>query len=322
MNNSLREIAEVFKNNKSVLIFPHVNPDGDCIGSSVALLRALRLMGKECFILLEDEIPNNLKFMDKGYITKDKSVIENPDICVAVDCSVKHRFESFVDKFEEGKIKICIDHHETKDRFSDYNYIEPKEAATGQIIFDLIKEMGAKPDKEIGEAIYAAILTDTGTFQNSNTTKKSFQIAAELSDWGTDYNKVSIEIFENVRAEAMLLKNMALGTIKFIGGKKGALIYISREMLEKSGATMDEGEKLSQELRALKGVEYAAVLKEYEENLVKVSMRAKTKGDVKEIAEHLGGGGHIKAAGATFKCSLDEARKIMEKELEEAIAKL
>ncbi|MBS5334933.1 MAG: hypothetical protein DBY08_04875 [Clostridiales bacterium] len=322
MNNSLREIANVLHEAESVLLFPHVNPDGDSIGSCAALCRTLRLRGKEAWILTEDEIPANLVFLDKGYSTKEMDKIQRPDVCICVDCGDVSRFPKRAEKFLLGETTICIDHHMTTRLFCDYNYVDSQEAATGQIIFELLKEFGAEPDKETAEALFAAITTDTGDFQYSNTQKKSHLITAELYDWGADFNKVSVEIYENVRLEKIRLKSAAMETLKIIGGGKGAIVKVSQSMLDKTGALMDESEGLAQELRSIAGVEYSAVLKEYEHELIRVSLRAKRKGDVSQIASALGGGGHLKAAGCTIRETLENAADKVEKEMLAAIQKL
>lgn len=322
MNNSLREIANVLHEAESVLLFPHVNPDGDSIGSCAALCRTLRLRGKEAWILTEDEIPANLVFLDKGYSTKEMDKIQRPDVCICVDCGDVSRFPKRAEKFLLGETTICIDHHMTTRLFCDYNYVDSQEAATGQIIFELLKEFGAEPDKETAEALFAAITTDTGDFQYSNTQKKSHLITAELYDWGADFNKVSVKIYENVRLEKIRLKSAAMETLKIIGGGKGAIVKVSQSMLDKTGALMDESEGLAQELRSIAGVEYSAVLKEYEHELIRVSLRAKRKGDVSQIASALGGGGHLKAAGCTIRETLENAADKVEKEMLAAIQKL
>ncbi len=321
-NNSLKEIAQKISEVKSILLFPHVNLDGDALGSCVALCKAFRNLNKETWILLEDQIPANLCFLDSGYCTWDEDKIADPDICMCVDCGSEDRFEKRRAKFNSGKLKICIDHHETTEFKWDYNYIDPDEAATGQIVFELLKVLEIKPDKEIGEAIFAATTTDTGNYQYSNTQKKSHLITAELYDWGIDSNSVSIEIYENVRPEKMIMKNKAMETLKMLKGGKGALVYVTQQMLNMTGAVMDEAEGLSQDLRSIAGVEYAAVLKEYEDEKIRVSLRAKSKGNVSEIARRLGGGGHQKAAGCTIYKPMAEAVKLVEDELIRGIEEL
>lgn len=318
-NNSLKEIAQKLNEAKSIMLFPHINLDGDALGSCAALCKTLRKMGKIAWILLEDDIPANLRFLDKGYCTWNLDEIENPDICMCVDCGDLGRFPKRAEKFKSAKETICVDHHRTTEFFCHYNYVDSVEAATGQIIFDLLKEMEIAPDKEIGEAIFTAITTDTGNFQYSNTQKKSHLIAAELYDWGVDFNMVSVEIYENVRMEKTLLKSRAMDTLKIIGDGLAAVVYITQDMLKETGATMDESEGIAQDLRAIAGVEFAALIKEYGQENCRVSLRAKRRGDVAAVAQKLGGGGHTKAAGCTINMPIADAVKAVENELLEAI---
>ena len=321
-NNSLKEIALKLDEAKSVMLFPHINLDGDALGSCAALCKALRKNGKNAWILLEDDIPANLRFLDKGYCTWDIDVIENPDVCMCVDCGDLGRFPKRAEKFKTGKTTICLDHHRTTEFFCEYNYVDSIEAATGQIMYDLLMAMEVEPDKEIGEAIFAAITTDTGDFQYSNTQKKSHLIVAELYDWGADFNMVSVEIYENVRMEKTLLKSAAMETIKVIGDGLGAIVYITQDMLQKTRATMDESEGIAQDLRAIAGVEFSALVKEYGPETCRVSLRAKRRGDVAVIAQNLGGGGHTKAAGCTINAPIMEAVAAVEKEILKAIKEL
>ena len=318
-NDSLTTIAGVLQRAESILLFPHVNLDGDALGSCAALCAGLRQKGKEAWILLEDEIPANLRFLDRGFCTGDQSVIDAPDVCVCVDCGDAGRFPARAEKFLSAQATVCLDHHMTEKFFCGYNYVDASEAATGQIIFALLRELAVAPEPEIGEAIYAAITTDTGDFTYSNTQKKSHLIAAELFDWGCDCNKVSTEIYENVRVEKTRLRAAALSGLRLIGGGRGALVTVTAKMLAETGATMDESEGLAQDLRSISGVEFSAVLKEYGPETIRVSLRAKRRGNVEAIARRLGGGGHIKAAGCTIKASAAEAAAMVEEEILRAI---
>ncbi len=316
MNNTYKEIARVLEGANSVLLYPHVSPDGDALGSCAALCRALRLKGKTCHVLVEEELPLNLAFLDNGYCTMEPNIIENVDVSFCVDCGDATRFPGRAEKFAEGKTSLCLDHHHTTTEFCDYNYVDPDASATGELVFDLLKEMGISQDKEIGEAIFAAITTDTGNFQYSNTTKRCFEIMTELFDWGVDTNKVSVALYENVRLERKIIESMAFSTLNILAEGKVAVAYVTQEMLEKSGALSEETENVIRQLRSIAGVEYAAFLKEKEEKKIRLSLRAKTTGDVAKIAEKFGGGGHIKAAGATLNMTMEEALEAVCKELE------
>lgn len=321
-NNTFKEIAEVLLNAQTILIFPHINADGDAAGSASALCHTLRELGKTAYILIEDQIPANLKFMDKGYFTFDDKVIEHPDVSICVDCGDFGRFPKRREKFISAQTTVCVDHHGTTEEFCEFNYVDPAAAATGELVYALIKEMGAEPDVETGEAIFTAITTDTGNFQYSNTTKNCHIIMAELFDLGVDTNKVSVEIYENERPEKLMITTRALSTLEIFGGGCGAIACLTLEDMKEIGAEPFETDGVIDNLRSISGVEYAAFVKEKEPGVIRVSMRAKRRGNVAEIASQLGGGGHVKAAGCTLNMPLDEAVNLVKSKLNEAIKEL
>ena len=187
------------------------------------------------------------------------------------------------------------------------------------IVFLILKELGITYDKEIGEAIFAAITTDTGNFQYSNTNKESFLIAAELMDWGIDTNHVTVEIYQNERLERILIENKVMSTLCTLCEGKAAMAYVTQKMLEETGAEMSETEACVSLLRDIKGVEISAFIKEIDEGTCKISMRAKTTANVAQIAEKYDGGGHTKAAGFTLHMGLSDAFEIVKKEIEESL---
>ena len=321
-NNTFKEIAEVLLKAEKILIYPHINADGDAVGSAAALCHTLRRLGKTAYVLIEEQLPANLRFMDKGYFTFDEKVIEQPDVSVCVDCGDFGRFPMRREKFLSARTTVCVDHHGTTQNFCDYNYVDSAAAATGELIYALIKEMVPEADVETGEAIFAAITTDTGNFQYSNTTKNCHLIMAELYDLGVDTNKVSVEIYENERQEKLMITTKALSTLEIFGGGCGAIAHLTREDMKEIGAEPFETDGVIQKLRSISGVEYAALVKEKEPGVIRVSMRAKRRGNVATIASELGGGGHVKAAGCTLNMPLDEAVNLVKSKLSEAIKEL
>lgn len=319
---TLKEIAQVLLNAQRILIYPHINMDGDAVGSAAAICRTLRKQGKTAYVIIEDDIPANLKFMDEGCFTFDQNIVEDADVSMCVDCGDFGRFPKRREKFLQGKTTVCVDHHGTTEDFCRFSYVDPKAAATGELIYALIREMGVEPDVKTGEAIFAAITTDTGNFQYSNTTKNCHLIMAELFDLGVDTNKVSVEIYENERPEKLMITTRALSRLEILGGGRGAVTHITFSDMEEIGAMPFETDAVIEKLRSLAGVEYAAFLKEKEPGVIRVSMRAKRQGDVAKIAAELGGGGHIKAAGCTLNMTIDEAVTLMKEKLEKAIKEL
>lgn len=211
---------------------------------------------------------------------------------------------------------MCIDHHFTSLHFADYNYIDPTAGATGEIIYDLLCEMNLSIDQEMGEALFAAITTDTGNFQYSNTTRKTHIVVGNLYDIGIDANKVSVEIYENVRLEKLLIKCKGISTMQVFADGKAAIAFVTQNMLSEIGATIDETEGIGEMLRSISGIEISAFLKEENSTTIKVGMRAKTYGNVAKICEKFGGGGHIKAAGCTINDTMEAATRLIMEEIE------
>lgn len=332
-NDNFKEIAQQFQNAKSVLLFPHKNMDGDAMGSCVALCIALRKMDRECYIIVEDGVPDFLKFLDCGYCTDNGCVISEPDICACIDCGELSRFEKNKDFYLKGKTKICIDHHMTSlgnEPIADYNYIVPDAAATGELIYMLLtgdmtgddyEGLVARLDVEMAEAIFAAITTDTGNFQYSNTTKRSHEIVGKLYDVGIDANKVSIELYENISLQKLKITSKILSELEIFADGRAVIAYVTQDMLSKSSVKLEETEGIVATLRSIAGVEIAAFLKEYSDGMIKVSMRAKREGNVAVIGAKYGGGGHVKAAGCTLDYSMEKSIILIKSEIEAVLAR-
>lgn len=313
-NASLKKIAGLLENAQSVLIFPHINVDGDALGSAAALCRVLRNMKKDAWILLEGEIPSYISFMDTEFCTEDTNCITQPDICLCVDCSEEGRIPKRADKYRTGKVRLCIDHHVTEDGFGDYYYIDGDEAATAQIIYKLILEMDADIDKTIAESIYIGISTDTGGFQYSNTSAKTHAIAAKLFEKGIDHTGIMVRLHQTVPLKTVRLQTEILERMEVLADGKAAISYVSKDMLQELSASLDDAEGSVDLLRNIEGVETAAFLKESDDS-VRVSMRAKSFSDVHQIAVKFGGGGHAKAAGCTLRMPLKAAVEAVKQEI-------
>ena len=321
MNNSFREIAEESKKAKKIILYPHMNMDGDALGSCTALCYAFRKMGIESFVYISEEIPDNLKFLNDGICTYDEDAVLDADISMLVDLSELKRIKGREEMFKTGKKSICIDHHETATPVCDLNHIEPDAAATGELAFELIKELGVDGDKNIANALFAAISTDTGNFQYSNTDKISHEIVAELYDWGLDSAKVSIEIYENYRLERLKLEAEAMSIVEIFGGGKAAITKVTLDMLAETGAIANEAESIVNNIRSIRGVEVAVLLKEEEEKIIRGSIRSKEWFDAAELATALGGGGHKHASGFNAYKTMEEAYEEVKREVEKRLEK-
>lgn len=319
INSSYKEIAIVLSAAEEIYIFPHIMMDGDSLGSSAALCRALRNMGKTAWILIEDKIPDYLEYLDEDLCTYDKDLIKEPDVCIAVDCSDSERLGKRREIFFLGKTSINIDHHSIYIAFADINHNDNKYASAAEMIYDLLLEMKVPKSVKIAEGLYTGIITDTGNFQYSNTNSMTLKRAADLLDWGLDHQKLIIEIYQSIRPEKVRLTGKTLWGMELFYEGKGAIACVTREALRDTGAMMEETEGLSEILRNIKGVEISVLLKEWGPKLTRASLRAKTIGDVAQIAQQFGGGGHIKAAGCTIEKDIEESKKLIKTAIEEQL---
>ncbi|GAB1475238.1 bifunctional oligoribonuclease/PAP phosphatase NrnA [Bacillota bacterium] len=306
---NLENIAMMLNSANTILIFPHIQMDGDAMGSAAALCGVLRKEGKRADILIEDKIPENLKFLNKDYCRQEAETVE-PDVCIALDCSDPERVGKRFDIFKTGKKTAMIDHHTTALAFAETNYIDINASATGEIVMKLIKAMNLSIGSETAEELFAAIVTDTGRFMYSNTSGATHIAAAELYETGMDHNRVAIEIYQKKRIEKVRLMNAIMSTMEIFAEGKGIIAVMLKQMLDETGAYSEETEGMVEELRSIEGVEIAVFLKE-EKDGVKVTMRSKTFADVSAIAASFGGGGHKKAAGCTINSGIDDVKALI-----------
>lgn len=303
------EIVNRLRDANNILLFPHINMDGDALGSSVALCLGLRSLGKRCEILLEDEIPEYLKFVDRGYCTHQASYAS--DVSIAIDCGDSSRIENRKDIYFAAPCTVCIDHHIVNEDFAELSMIDSNAAATGMLIYSLLKALDVIFTAEIADALFLAILTDTGSFRYSNATKETHQVVSALYDCGLDHVKICNAIYDNFPASQIAVESLALQQMKFFAESRICVSYTQNVQLEKVGATPDQTECIVDRLRSIKGVEIAIFLKEKPSGDYKASFRAKSYANVGRIAFNLGGGGHEKASGCTIAQSLEDAIEIV-----------
>ena len=319
----MQQIADELMKADTMYIFPHMVADGDALGSCASLCSVMRRMGKTADIIMEDEIPDNLMFLDKDYVSyADKSTeLPKRDLCIALDCSNVDRFPKREHLFfGAGTRNACIDHHVTKSNFAMVNLVDPHASATCELMYELYDFMGIKLTVEEGEALYTGICTDTGNFQYTNTTKKTHLIVAELYDLGIDTKTVNITLYQNVRHQKLKLRNMILSTMDMFCDGRAALAYVTLDMYKEADAKTSESDGINTLLRDLKGVEVGILLREKEDGEIKVGFRSKEYMDVADLCARIGGGGHKHAAGCTVHDTMENAVVIIKKLVEEVMA--
>ena len=295
-----------------ILLFPHVNADGDAIGSCTALCLALRSLGKHAYIMVNEPIPKNLDFLDFGCTTEDDSVLEDVQLSLMLDCNGLNRIPGREAAWERGRLKGCIDHHATssKDIRYDFKRIEPKSAATGEIVYRLIKDLGAEITLDIANCIFTAITTDTGNFQHTNTTSRSHEIAGHLYKVeGFNSKTISALIYDRRSKEAMKMESAVIAGLEFYAGGRLAVGKVTQKLLAECGCTMDEADGIIQRMMSIDGVEGACLFKETDDCNVRASLRGRSYVNMAKAASCFGGGGHLLAAGCSFRKSLAEAEQ-------------
>ncbi len=291
------------------------------MGSMLALGVALESMGKKVRYYNAGPIPENLKFLP-GFEAVSTSWPEyQSGVLIFIDCAEAERAHSSITKeFLDGNQVINIDHHVSNNFFGTVNWVDPGAAATGEMIYHLIKKMGAAITKEIAINLYTAIITDTGRFSFSNTTPTRFKIAAELVKPGIDLVAINEILFERKTLPQIKLLRQALHNLKLLHNGSIAVIVLSQADFFTAGADESLSEGLVNYARNIEQVEAAVLLKELENNEIKVSFRSNSWLDVNRVASGFGGGGHVRAAGCTINLPLPEAEKQVVSALEEALS--
>lgn len=304
-----KEIVKLIEEAGGVAIFPHVSADGDAIGSSLALGLALKNAGKKVAIYIEENIPNVYKFLpglDLADFYSDSN--EVMDLNIALDTGDVGRLASRAEAFFKAPCTINIDHHVTNTKFAHFNYVDALSASTGEIIYTLITEMNLTIDSEIAMCLYTAIATDTGGFQYENTSAGTHRIAAALLEAGINVGELSQRIFDNTTYEKLKLKQKSIELLELYEKSKIAVIALSQEDIRSTGAKDEDCDGIVNIGRSIEGVEVSVLIKEKDENVIRVNLRSKTFVDVSEVASTFDGGGHKRAAGCTIKGSLEDVK--------------
>ncbi|MBI4619342.1 MAG: bifunctional oligoribonuclease/PAP phosphatase NrnA [Desulfobacterales bacterium] len=299
-------IIEEIKSNRTFLIASHVNPDGDAIGSALALAISLKNIGKKVTVFNQDPIPRNLQFlpMSPEIIHEiDRSLTF--DVAFVLDCGDLDRVGKEIEKIR--KI-INIDHHMTNSGFGDLRLVDSQSSSTAELIYAVLKDIPIEITYEIALNIYTAILTDTGAFCNSNTTEGTFHIASEMVRIGVNPANVAEKIYQEMPVPRLKLLGLALNTLEILDNGRIASVVVTLSMLRKTGATPELTEDMINYPRSILGVKVAVLFREVSRNYYKISLRSNKDIDVADIAREFGGGGHPNASGGNMKGSLLEAK--------------
>jgi phosphoesterase RecJ-like protein len=306
--NDIEAICRVFRENDRFLIACHENPEGDAIGSELALALALRRMGKTATVLNADPVPANLRFLPGA----DTIIFEDDGtdypVSVIVDCGSPERTGRVGSILARSPIVVNIDHHKTNGEHGTYRMVDPEAAATGLMIHRLLAVMGQPIGLDVALNIYVSVLTDTGSFHYSSANPEAFHVAGEMVALGIDPWKVSEQLFESQEANRVKLLGRVLDSLVLSPSGKFASITTTKQDLSDFSATRDFLEGFINYPRSIAGVEVAVSFREEGGGDWRVSFRSKGRVDVADVAARFGGGGHRNASGCTVNGSLADVR--------------
>lgn len=299
------EMASALTRADRFCILTHHRPDGDTLGSAAALCLGLRKIGKTAHILRNPELSGKLAFLHEG-LTKETP--EPGDALIAVDVA---GLKMLPEAWRGLEVALRIDHHGTAQGFAAGELVDPEAAACGEIVYDVLAELGVEPDRAIAEALYVAVSTDTGCFRFANTTAHTFAVAAACAACA-DLYPINQALFDTNSLTKLKIQSWMVEHSKFY--RDGAVALCALPKAVEAQATPDDMDNISSFLRSIEGVELCALIRETEDG-VKLSVRAIPGYDASAVCARFGGGGHKGASGASFAMTLGEAEKAVEQAL-------
>lgn len=308
-NTTLEAIARFIEEHESFAICGHVNPDGDCLGSQLALEQGLRVLGKRVSGLLATDQPieDKLRFLPGSHnLIPAKDFDEDVDVFIAVDVPNVDRLKDAAAVHDRARFRITIDHHASDTSMADLNYVDPDSASACDLIWELLKLLDCIDEAQALCAL-TGIMTDTGRFSYQNTTPACLIHAAETVEAGAEPNLIAREFFQSRSLPSLRLEQLTLARMMFFCDGAFVFSYLKDSDFAEQGAIRDDAEILIDVLRNIAGVRVALILKENGNGEIRGSLRAKDDTDVARVARVFGGGGHKAAAGLTFHGTLAQA---------------
>lgn len=308
------ETAALLRGWDKILVLSHASPDGDTLGSACALMRGLVSLGKQVDFRCADEIPAKFRFL---FTDLPLGSFASEHI-MTVDVADPSLLGSLKEEYE-GKIELAIDHHGTHKPFAETRWVEPDSAATAEMIWLLLGELGVQPDKAMANCVYTGISTDTGCFRYPNVTPRTHRIAAEAMEAGAQAAEINRLMFETKSLAMVQAELMELNSMEIFCNGKCSMITVPLSVFEKTGAKPgDMDGSVAALSRQIEGVLFGITVKEKEDGTIKVSVRANPPADAAALCAKFGGGGHTGAAGCSFPgLSLEEAAEKMKAACEE-----
>ncbi len=304
---TLDNIKEEIINAKDIVILTHEMPDGDAVGSSLAVYNGLKQLGKKVDVIIP-EYPKNFSFLPGASEIKKDGKQDSYDLAIVLDCSDIKRLNGYANYFEQANKSINIDHHGVNTMFADLNFVNPVAPACAQILVTVLEYLGIEIGKEIGTCLVAGIITDTGGFKYQGVTAETFEFAANLLNKGVNISEVYRKVFQVITKEAFELRKIAIDRLEFFEDGKISFTYTTKKDEEDIKTSTGDHEGIVELGRDIEGVEVSIYLREID-NGYKASLRSTEYVNVADICLMFGGGGHIKAAGCNMQMPLEQAKE-------------
>lgn len=315
----IEQINGLIDANSTFLVTTHESPDGDAVGSSLALASYLRRLGKEVTVFFSDPVPDLYSFLPLADRVVHTLPTSPSDVCFVLDVGEFRRAGAAFNGYDKVGTYVNIDHHATSEPFGAINLIDTAASATGALIYRIIKAAGGEIDRDTALCIYTAVITDTGSFRYSNADPEAFAIAGEMVSRGVNTWFVAEHLYESQPRQRLELLALSLSTLKISPSGAFASLAVTLDMYEKSGANAELTDGFVNYPRSIRGVEVAVLFRELEPGRVKVGFRSKGKVDVSRLTAAFGGGGHHNAAGCTLAGTLEEVRAVITAHVEQAL---
>jgi bifunctional oligoribonuclease and PAP phosphatase NrnA len=292
-------ILEIIRQHRTFCVVGHVRPDGDCLGSQLALTLALRAEGKDVVCWNQDPVPSKLKFLDPDRVVQRPRSGQSFDCVISVDAASYERLGTVCDDIQDRKILVNIDHHTSNTKFGDINWISAEEASSGELVTKLIRAGEWKLTPQMANCLFAAVSTDTGSFQYASTKPATFETAADLVEAGADLGEICHEVYHSHPLSRVRLLRHVYSKFKLTANDRLAYCWLRKRDFSRAGAEREEAEGLIDKIREIEPVIVAVIFEEMEPELTRISFRSKDERvDVNAVAQQFGGGGHKAAAGA------------------------
>jgi phosphoesterase RecJ-like protein len=306
-----QKLSNEIDKSTTIGIVSHLNPDGDNIGSILALGTSLEKLGKTVTILESDFVPSDLLFLPNVRKITKLEVDLKFDVLFVLDSSDPERLGDNKKYLPDSECIVNIDHHISNTNFGDINIVDPSASSTSEIIFKLIEELNLPLDIDIATCIYVGISTDTGRFMYENVKSSTHRIASKLLEIGIDAYDINKNLYQKRSLERTKLFIEVVGSSKLLCSNKVSIAKVTLEDLYKTNAKPEDSDGIVEFLRDTETVEVSVLLKEITNNLTRVSIRTKDYVDANKICNHFGGGGHLRAAGCTIEKNIDESESLI-----------